>query len=445
MTLKHFFDQIKASRLDETSKNLLYQKIVRTHHLNQRPLFMRLSFLFKVSVYSLFVFILTLIVYPGILPQHSFLARYDWFFVEQSLKNGSVMADYVGTIVSFQWNFQLLHKGNLVSTDRIYDGDTIILLTGSEIVFDIDRSHRASVSWPAEFRVLRHRSQTGLNYVLQLIRGEYIVLQSLDQNDQSDESMFSWDYIVSLQTEQFTVKASSRQHNHIVIDNRGHDKIIENKGQDIVIERTVGKKTVVDIVQNNRIVSLNDESLDLKQFASALNNRSLWQTTILDHDIDTGLLASLSQQPLDLSWTSQTKKSDYTLLSVPDQRFQWLLDGILYRQFLRADFVNYAHAYLNATSAYDSSYQVLVGKFLQLGEYNAQNVQRSSRDPKQLVILLKAVRDDIYGRYFLPDRYRQEIDYMIRSLEQLWRYEYGQFRDENIAFDDVLSTLGIVN
>jgi hypothetical protein len=34
---------------------------------------------------------------------------------------------------------------------------------------------------------------------------------------------------------------------------------------------------------------------------------------------------------------------------------------------------------------------------------------------------------------------------MIRSLEQLWRYEYGQFRDENIAFDDVLSTLGIVN
>lgn len=139
MKLLDYFTSQKHVQPDQAIKLAIYEQFLTK---KSRATLGRFSLVMKMSTYGLFVIVLMGGLYSPLFlgTTNTPVTKVGEGFVvtQEAARMNSVQADYVGKIINFKGDFQILKNGEPVQSDLIQDGDRVLLTNSAEIVFDIN-------------------------------------------------------------------------------------------------------------------------------------------------------------------------------------------------------------------------------------------------------------------------------------------------------------------
>ncbi|MEI7563141.1 MAG: hypothetical protein WCJ39_05765 [bacterium] len=141
MKLNDFFQEQKKQGLSDIDKLELYQRFL--YKKNKWVPAKRFSFVYARSfVYTAITAFLIFGIYGVYFLNTS--TDSPWFTISSSNKN-TVQADYIAKVVDFNGNFSIEHEGNILQTQDIGNGDSVLLKQGSEMVFEINSGTKSKI------------------------------------------------------------------------------------------------------------------------------------------------------------------------------------------------------------------------------------------------------------------------------------------------------------
>lgn len=86
-------------------------------------------------------------------------------------------ADYIAKVVDFNGNFSIEHDGEILQTKDIGNGDSILLKSGSEMVFEISSGTKSKIIGPAKLTLQKISETEETKYRINLVYGDFIQME----------------------------------------------------------------------------------------------------------------------------------------------------------------------------------------------------------------------------------------------------------------------------
>lgn len=211
-------------------------------------------------------------------------------------------ADYIAKIVDFNGTFYIEKDGKSIQTSNINNWDIVVLKASTQIVFHINSWTKAKIIGPAKFTLQKNGNTN--NYKLNLIYGDYVEMQSLQQQSHQKIQVNADGIIVS--------QADNKPINFQFMK-QGKSSVIANKWSQLLVTQTDGSKTSTSVYSKQVLaIQGNDISLfdSFDKFAKAVKTKDLSQTFTYNQ----------STQEIASTWEEQIKAvSTRELLKVDEQ------------------------------------------------------------------------------------------------------------------------------
>lgn len=218
MKLRDYFISQKKLSIEPERKVSIYESVMQKTHAPV-SIFARMSFYTKVSLYTFvgLVFLASLYI-----PYFSSLVRQSDGVITTTPGGVGVQADYIAQIIETKGDIDIYNEGQKVESKLFRAGDRIVLSEGTEIVFHITTIAQAKVIGPAEF----HIEKNDAGYTIQLVRGQYVELQSLKDQQQAEQQKKE---SVALRSSRVSIKAKEGENIHFTYTEDGEKAIIDNQ------------------------------------------------------------------------------------------------------------------------------------------------------------------------------------------------------------------------
>lgn len=281
MKIQEYFNIQKALHLWDKEKLELYQRILIRQNaktlLKKRHVFFAKNFVYNFLLAVIFVW-----VFWYILTQNNVIDY--WSFLVKTHNPNEVEAWYIGQVLDFKWDFYIEHNWELFQSKNISNWDTIILKNNTSLVFDIDKSSKAVIKWPAKLILEKFKKDN--KYRITLLEWDFIQMESIDQkNIQNIELSVKWENILVKQWDK------NKPMNFQLV--KQWDKhIVKNNGWELLITKTDEKDKSQDQVLNKeQILTIQKNDIEvyenLDQFALAIKEKNISQifTFNLEEDL----------------------------------------------------------------------------------------------------------------------------------------------------------------
>jgi len=278
MQLNDYFKQQQGFSTSDIDKLELYQKVL--YKRNKPSFTKKTSFVNAKSFFYTVVIIFLLFGLYGIYFNWNIGLNYQWFVIRQNDKN-TAQADYIAKIVEFNWTFYIQHNWERLQTSNIWNWDTVILQDWSEMLFDINSWAKAKIVWPAKL-ILEKEGETDPKYKLSLIQGDFVQLQSTENENQNIE--------LSANNVLIKQRIGSKPMNFQLIK-AWDNQIIKNNWWWLLITNTNDENQKTETYLNSKqILTVQENDIKLfdnrEKFTTAINSKDISQTFSLS-DIDT--------------------------------------------------------------------------------------------------------------------------------------------------------------
>ncbi len=271
MKIQEYFNIQKALSLSEKEKLELYQRILmkkNTKNLLKR----RHVFFAKNFVYNFLVTVIVVWIFWYILSQNNII-DYGSFLVKLHNPN-EVEAGYIWQVLDFKWDFYIEHNWELFQSKNISNWDTVILKNNTRLVFDIDKSSKAIIKWPA--KLILEKFTKDNKYRITLLEWDFIQMESIDKkNIQNIELSVKWENIIVKQegtNKPMNFQLVKQWDKHIVKNNWWNLLISRIDWNDKSTKQILNKEQILTIQKNDIEVY---ENLD--QFALAIKEKNISQ------------------------------------------------------------------------------------------------------------------------------------------------------------------------
>lgn len=217
MKLVEYLKKQSEAKMSEKDKLLVYENI--RWRIENESIFTRFSFYAKVAVYSLFL-----------------LFIFFWFFYSPSYKvaegvkvssnSNSVIADYVGKIITSTGDFKIYQSGKEIKTNIIRDGDILEISKKSNLTIQVNSWINLYVVWPAKIKLWKYENYDWKDvYVLNMLDGDYLTVKS---NIAKDKIVIKSKYLnIESDDKEIDLKYVKKW-NATIIENNWWDVIIKN-------------------------------------------------------------------------------------------------------------------------------------------------------------------------------------------------------------------------
>ena len=230
---------------------------------------------------------------------------YGLFFVQDNISyedfivqnhNNIANAWYIAKVVEFNGNFYVSHGDKIYKTNKIADGDVVVLKKWSEIIFDINSGTQTKLVWPARFTLSQNDSGV---YQLAIAEWDYIQIES---NTWESMEITLWDDIT----------ISSSENLDLLITKTDNEYKINNQWNQVKV--TANNKTKQ--LESKQLLAIKDNDIRLienaEDFKIAFTQQSISQTFEIKEE--TQQTPENSQKTTDALIQEITdKKVDHTL------------------------------------------------------------------------------------------------------------------------------------
>lgn len=420
MKLQEFFDSQKHITCTDIDKLDLYQSIL--YKKSKKHSLKRMSFIpAKYAVYSMFLMILLVGVYGVYFINNEWFEDYNRFAID-SRTNNTVQADYIAQVIDVEGKFFIEHDWDLIQTNNIGNGDTLLLKSWTQLVFEINSGTQAKVIGPAKLVIQQTHNE---NYKLNLIYGDFIQMEGNDRKEQTIEVAIN-DITIKQQDQ-------SQPLNFKFIKN-GKNQIFQNNGANIIVTKTNGQQKATTIT-NNQVVAIQNNDIQvfasIQTFTKAIQDKNISQTFTLVHEDnqtpdkeDTALLSLLATTKIGESNEEITKNISSTLADTnkilepeQDDKLSSSLYGGSYETELQKTheaFVSgneelFAINYTKLEKRIQSIYQVFGLKYTKTGGDVTHKLQ-------WLQSAITSLNDKIQTEYAIPPKYTTSLQSIATTL-----------------------------
>ena len=276
MKLQEFFDTYKHTTYTDIEKLNLYQNIL--YKKSKKHSLKRMSFIpAKYAIYSMFLIILLVGVY-GVYFVNNGIQDYRRFAINSNHTN-TAQADYIAQVIDVQGKFFIEHDGDLLQTNNIRNGDTILLRSGTQLSFEINSGTQSKIIGPAKLIIQQTQDE---HYKLNLIYGDFIQMEGNERKNQTIEVAIN----------DITIKQEDKKQplNFKFVKN-GNNQIFQNNGANIIVTKNNGSETSTKIT-NNQVVAIQDNDIqifaNIDSFTKAVQSKNISQTfALIDQNNDT--------------------------------------------------------------------------------------------------------------------------------------------------------------
>lgn len=320
--LHQYFEEQKHLALDNETKAKLYGSINRKiKHVNG---FSRLSLAWsKVVSVSLVAMLFFSLFRYGYIPTNVFQK-----IASVMRPSSTAMADYVGTVISWDGTYQIILDNKKVDTsktdNRIPVWSQLVLEKWSKLSFRTSNEAQADVVGPAKISFTKNKENNQLILDVQYSENIEIKQQKpVNNNNRNNENQTWSNELLVVKTDNKTI-VSKWEWLHIALAHQGEENIITNKEGDIAITTIDSNKTVE--LKTNQVAVLDaevrlfatndDETKKDEQLVIALATKKSSGTTIgtqvnltetllgKQTELATGIISVDVQNPDDGSLTS---------------------------------------------------------------------------------------------------------------------------------------------
>ncbi len=243
--LRDYFEEIKEIKLSEEKKMKIYENILGKQY--RHNFLYKAKFYLKVFGYTFVILLLLLSFYPVInfdkrsnyiVKKITFIT--GWIYTEKSekinntnlLSYNKVFADWIGKIINVKGDFSIIRNNNVIKTDKILDGDFLIIDRNTYLEFGIGSWYVWRILWPAKIKIVKSKD----GYTLNLIYGQYLELEKTAHTDDK----------IKVVTDNFELIPKDEDKVSFKIVENWKNKIVENRGKTpLIIKKIKTKKQVV--------------------------------------------------------------------------------------------------------------------------------------------------------------------------------------------------------
>ena len=264
MKLKDYFIAQKEHKINENDKFFLYEKIISQKN---KKSFRNIKISNFVSIKSFAYWFVMIVLIVWIYWVYFFNGdfSYEWFMVKNN--SNIVTADYIAKVVDFNWDFYIKHDGQYYKTNKISNGDNVILKKWSEVVFDIDSGTKAKIVWPARFSLQKDEK----NYKMMISEWDFIQMESITWSDSSMEIVLN------------DITISSDKNINLLVTKQNNEYKINNQWDKLLVK----KDNKTQEVMSKQLLAIKDNDITLikniQDFGQAIAKQNISQTfTMVD-------------------------------------------------------------------------------------------------------------------------------------------------------------------
>lgn len=273
MKLQEFFDTYKHTNYTDIEKLNLYQNIL--YKKSKKHSLKRMVFIpAKYTLYSMFLIVLLVGVYGVYFINNGI--QDDRRFAINSNYTNIAQADYIAQVIDVQGKFFIEHDGDLIQTNTIRNGDTILLRSGTQLSFEINSGTQSKIIGPAKLIIQQTQDE---HYKLNLIYGNFIQMEGNERKEQTIEVAIN----------DITIKQEDKKQplNFKFVKN-GNNQIFQNNGANIIVTKNNGAETTRKVT-NNQVVAIQNNDIqvfaNIDSFTKAVQNKDISQTfTFVDQE-----------------------------------------------------------------------------------------------------------------------------------------------------------------
>ena len=428
MKLNDYFSQQKTQQFSDIDKLELYQKFL--YKKNQWSPIKRFRFVHAKSfVYSVFATILIIGTY-GV---YFFNTSIDspWFTI--SSNRNTAQADYIAKVVEFNGNFSIEHQGEILQTQNIGNGDSILLKSWSEMSFEINSGTKSKIIGPAKLTLQQITDSKETKYRINLIYGDFIQMEG-NQTPQN----------VELAVNDMLIKqADKNKPVNFQFINNWNNHIIKNNGSALLVTKNGNSKDTQ--INNKQVLAMQDNDITLfkdrdtftremkkgnvsQTFALATNSV---KTTVKNSSGDDNTPISFMQllndeegnTPSDTTSNTETISKDIASMigaskQVLNPAQNTKLWGTLYGGFLLEDISStYIARVEGDTAAYNTNFQKIEERIQQL--YTSFDLKY----PGKLSTAIPSLITTLLADYEVPPKYihnLQALQWRLAIISKAW-------------------------
>ena len=256
MKLKDYFKEQHNYQIDTNTKFLMYEKIISRQNQKYSPA--KRFFNIKSFAYWFMSMFILVWIYGLFFIQDNI--SYEDFIIQDSTK--AVNAWYIANVVEFNGTFYVSHEDKIYRTNKIANGDSVVLKKWSEIVFNINSGSQTKLVWPARFTLSQDEEGT---YQLVIAEWDYIQIEST-----------AWDPMEITLWDDITI--SNSQNIDLLITKSDNEYKINNQWDQVKI--TTNNKTKQ--LESKQLLAIKDNDIRLienaEDFKVAFTQQSISQT-----------------------------------------------------------------------------------------------------------------------------------------------------------------------
>ena len=429
MKLQEFFDTQKNIHLTDIDKLDLYQSIL--YKKTKQHSLKRSSFVHaKYFIYTMVFVVLILGTYGVYFINNGTIEDNNRFAIKTNTTN-TVQADYIAQVIEVKWDFFIEHNGDLVTTNNIGNGDTILLKKDAQLVFEINSGTQSKIIWPA--KLILQKTEID-KYKLNLIYGDFIQMEGKKENSQTIEVAIN----------DITIKQQDKSEplNFKFIKN-GKNQIFQNNWANIIVSKnneenkatTISKQQVVAIQNNDIKVFANIDT-----FTKAVQDKNVSQTFSLANETSTSgknekettILLSLLNTPQIEQIPEEITKNISSLLSdekqILDPNEDEKVNSSLYAEFYTPELKELEKTFTEGNKeGFNNTYTKIENRIKTVYESFDMTYTRISGEAEQkiewLQLAIKTIENKIINNYNTPPKYIQNlksIETILNTISKKW-------------------------
>ncbi|HPC34108.1 MAG TPA: hypothetical protein PLP73_00455 [Candidatus Absconditabacterales bacterium] len=410
MKLKDYFSIKQENQISANDKFFIYEKIISQKN---RKSFFDIKIFDFLSVKSFAYGFMMVVLLVGIYGIYFFNGdfSYEGFMVQNN--TNLVTADYIAQVVEFNGDFYIKHDNNYYKTNRISNGDNVILKKGSEILFHTNSGTSAKINGPARFSL--HKEST--NYKLIISEGDFIKMESTSSSSDSMEIVLN------------DITISSEKNINLLVTKQKDEYQINNQGDKIVVK----KDNKTQELQGQQLLAIKENDItlikDVKDFEQAIIKQDISQTFAIVDDqakdidnIDDDFINEISSKNNDS--TNLDLAQNLGLVDkkeIPSQSQTKELYSILYRESILSDLEGlYKNQLLGKQAEYHQYKGFLENKIQSL--YRTFKLQYKEISLNSSIV---DIREQLDNAYHIPSKYLSYLDTISNWVKYIQSLENG--------------------
>jgi len=356
---------------------------------------------------------------------------YNRFSIKSNTTN-VVQADYIAQVIDVKGNFFIEHNGVLATTNNIWNGDTLLLKEGAQVVFEINSGTQSKIIGPAKLIIQKNENE---NYKLNLIYGDFIQMEGKEQTKQT----------IELAINDITVKQQDKTKplNFKFVKN-GKNQIFQNNWANIIVSKN-NEKNKTTTISNQEVVAIQNNDIktfaNIDSFTKAIKEKNISQTFALSQETSTGtaekegimLLSLLNSPEITENKDEVTQKisaelSDEKMILDPSQDEK--VSSSLYEWFYTPELKELEKAFIEGNeSTFTLAYAKIEKRIQSVYQNFGSTYNKISGEPATKLQNLKAaiqeLQEKITKEYNVPPKYNQNLSTIGNTISNILAKGYA--------------------